>query len=1050
MDGFAVLSRLGSMGRLAGSRGKRGRRSCLNCQLRLRRLQLEPLEDRALLSVGAMLGPSLPTTSMAAKAIIEPTTSFVEPTNFISSVPQQRLASVVSPATYDHIAVPVTGPVSSGGEGGISPNFVTGNMTPNQVRTAYGLNPPITIGSITGDGSGQTIAIVDAYQNTHITSDLATFDSNFGLPAPPSFSVLNQNGGTDLSGVPADSGWALEISLDVEWAHAIAPNANIVLYEANSNGTDLYTAVDTARNNPDVSVISMSWGATEDFWSQFYEPTYDARLKAPSGHIGVTFVASTGDSGAQGNYPAYSPTVLAVGGTTLDIVNSSGSYNTESGWSGSGGGTSSYEGKPTYQNALNTSTHRQIPDVALDADPSSGVMVYDAGWYNVGGTSLSAPCWAGMVAIANQFRVSAGLGTLNPPENPTQLHTLLYGFAGSPSNFNPVGFFHDVTTGGSTGSPNYPCTTGYDLCTGIGTPVANLLLPALAFGAVPGTPDLVAAYDHGSSSNDNITNLNNHDFSTELQFTVPNTASGATITLYADGTAIGSATASSSTTTVTTTGSFTLGEGDHAITARQTVSGMGQSADSTALTVTIDTIAPTVTVNQSVGQADPTVLGSTIGFTAPFSEPVLDFVSADVTLGGTAGANNVVVTHYRGDYGTYYFFVSGMTQVGTVTARVAAGVAHDVAGNANVASTSTDNTVTVVDSTRTWDGGGTDNNMTTAANWSDDVAPVAGSVLVFAGSTRTTPVNNFTAGTVFDSITFANGGFTLSGTALGLTPANGVAISNVAGQNGIDLAISAASTGTVVVQAGALRLATDAQGPVLAGSGTDIRGGKLIFDYSGGATPAATVLGLLTASYDGGAWDTGNFRSTTAVANGTTLGWKDDAASSQLTVMATIPGDFNLDGTVDSADRSLWFAGAGSGTTWAQGDANYDGAVNGLDRDILQANVSRSVSGSPLASPLASLANSPTVNVDIGVSPSSKSRIDGQSPRVAAAQTKLAGWPCPANGSDVSATNVALRTAHDAVFTGLAAADGRLDAGLLTADFGLGALGVFAAPRRAV
>ncbi len=102
------------------------------------------------------------------------------------------------------------------------------------------------------------------------------------------------------------------------------------------------------------------------------------------------------------------------------------------------------------------------------------------------------------------------------------------------------------------------------------------------------------------------------------------------------------------------------------------------------------------------------------------------------------------------------------------------------------------------------------------------------------------------------------------------------------------------------MEAGTLQLGLNAQSIVLGGGGTDIRTGKLVFDYSGGSTPAGTILSLLTASYHGGAWDTGKFRSTMAVANGTTLGWKDEAGSSQVTVMATIPGDFNLDGTVDT------------------------------------------------------------------------------------------------------------------------------------------------------
>ena len=180
-------------------------------------------------------------------------------------------------------------------------------------------------------------------------------------------------------------------------------------------------------------------------------------------------------------------------------------------------------------------------------------------------------------------------------------------------------------------------STGYDLCTGIGTPLANLLLPALAYSATPGTPDLVAAYDSGSSNTDNITNLNNHDTGSELQFTVSNTTSGATVTIYADGTAIGSATASGALTTITTTGSPTLADGTHVITARQTVSGLAQSVASPGLTVTIDTTPPTVTANQAATKPTrPAPHRSALASSSANRSG--DFIASDVTLGGTAGA----------------------------------------------------------------------------------------------------------------------------------------------------------------------------------------------------------------------------------------------------------------------------------------------------------------------------------------------------------------------------------------------------------------------------
>ncbi len=140
--------------------------------------------------------------------------------------------------------------------------------------------------------------------------------------------------------------------------------------------------------------------------------------------------------------------------------------------------------------------------------------------------------------------------------------------------------------------------------------------------------------------------------------------------------------------------------------------------------------------------------------------------------------------------------------------------------------------------------------------------------------------------------------------------------------------------------------------PVLNLAGADIQAGKIVFDYAGGTDPAATIKALLTASYDGGRWDRGEFRCSTATANGLTLGWIDDTANQQVIVMATIPGDFNLDGIVDSQDRAIWASHVFTGTTWAQGDANYDGTVNGLDRDILAANSLRSVGSSSFAVPV--------------------------------------------------------------------------------------------------
>ena len=248
-------------------------------------------------------------------------------------------------------------------------------MTPVQVRAAYGIN------QIAGDGTGQTIAVIDAYDDPNIAGDLQVFCTTYGLPAA-NFTKLNQNG--VAGSYPAgNTGWGLEEALDVEWAHAIAPGANIILVEANSDSySDLMTAVNTARNYPGVSVVSMSWGGSEFSG----ETSYDSYFTTPSGHTGVTFLASTGDNGSPGGYPAYSPNVVAVGGTTLSINTSTYAYVSETGWSGSGGGISSYETQPVLPNRRGHPEHQPggtIPDVAFDADPNSGVDVYDT--YGYGG-----------------------------------------------------------------------------------------------------------------------------------------------------------------------------------------------------------------------------------------------------------------------------------------------------------------------------------------------------------------------------------------------------------------------------------------------------------------------------------------------------------------------------------------------------------------------------------------------------------------------------------------------------------------------------------------
>jgi subtilase family serine protease len=423
------------------------------------RPQLEELEARDLLSGSALPAASSPPAPVPAAAQSTPASTTPAPTGV---------------AQPDVVLQPSSASPNAGGG--------TVSYTPAQIRQAYGIN------QVNATGAGQTIAIVDAYYDPTVASDLATFDAQFGLSAPPSFQQVQMNGVTQT-----DSGWAMETSLDIEWAHAIAPQANLLLVEAPSNSfTDLLSAVSYAAAQPGVVAVSMSWGGSE-FQG---ESSSDSTFTTPSGHIGgsnlpgsVTFIASSGDSGAGTEYPSVSPNVLTVGGTTLTLTGS-GTYVSETAWSGSGGGVSQYEGEPSYQLGVQNSGFRTTPDVAYNADPNTGFLVYDSntlpngasgGWIDVGGTSAGAPQWAGLVALADQLRAENGEGSLG--NLPAAVYTL------------PASDFHDITSG----SNGYPATPGYDLVTGRGSPIANLLVPGLA-GTSPTGGDGGGGSSSGGSS----------------------------------------------------------------------------------------------------------------------------------------------------------------------------------------------------------------------------------------------------------------------------------------------------------------------------------------------------------------------------------------------------------------------------------------------------------------------------------------------------------------------------------------------------------------------
>jgi len=368
---------------------------------------------------------------------------------------------------------------------GIKPNAVGSaapvGLTPAQVRAAYGFDAivngtqrSITFGGVKADGAGTTIAIVDAFDNPTILASLKAFDKQFNIPDPGNnaFKVVNQTGGTGTALPPPDPGWAAEIALDVEWAHAIAPAANILLVEAMTDSlSDLLAAVDYARSQPGVVVVSCSWGGPEFAGENGVDPltglVADSYFTSP-GNRGITFTVSAGDDGAPAGYPSASPNVLSVGGTSLTVGGASG-YGSESVWSLGGGGASLYERAPTFQKSIGLKM-RGTPDVSYNADPLVGFAVYDSfnntqtgGWYTVGtgGTSAGAPQWAALIAIADQGRARLGKGSL------ANAQAALYSF--------PRADFHDILAG----TNGNLATVGYDLASGLGSPRANLVIPAL-------------------------------------------------------------------------------------------------------------------------------------------------------------------------------------------------------------------------------------------------------------------------------------------------------------------------------------------------------------------------------------------------------------------------------------------------------------------------------------------------------------------------------------------------------------------------------------------
>jgi subtilase family serine protease len=378
--------------------------------------------------------------------------------------------------------------------------------SPQEIQNAYGLTSILAAGYT---GAGQTIVIIDSFGSPTIAQDLQTFDADYGLPDPPSFTVLAPLGTVPFDPTNGDQvGWAFETTLDVEWAHAMAPNANIILLTSPVSQTEGVQGMAEflfleryALKSQLGKIISQSWGATENtlFTPAGRQVFEDFELfYEDAAQQNVTVLASAGDSGSANLgtngtayypfptviFPASSPLVTAVGGTSL-YADTNGNYQSETVWNNSsgagGGGVSQYFSQPLYQRLLLNSVqkklgnHRGIPDVAYNADPTTGILVYAGflpgavGYYLTGGTSQGSPQWAGIIADANQL-AGQPLGFLN---------LKLYSLGALVGQFQS---FHDITIGnnGFAGVPGYTATTGWDLASGWGTPNLGKLVGELA------------------------------------------------------------------------------------------------------------------------------------------------------------------------------------------------------------------------------------------------------------------------------------------------------------------------------------------------------------------------------------------------------------------------------------------------------------------------------------------------------------------------------------------------------------------------------------------
>ena len=375
---------------------------------------------------------------------------------------------------------------------GINPDTVEVHETPNSLGCLY-VSSPKSTGCVPNYASGSggpsaagwgAIALVDAYDNPDAASDIANFDSYWGLPAA-NFIKLYANGNGDCTTPAANADWSVEESLDIEWAHVYAPSAAIILVEAcSSSHKDIYyaegIAIDYIQTNYGGGQVSNSWGEAEYSGENSHDPIFAGWHYHYTVPV-VTF-ASAGDSGCGAAYPSVNPWLTSAGGTSVLRDTTSDDFSSEACWSGSGGGESTYEtwANPPftksntgpwadYQYQIFGASNRNTPDFAHDADPSSGVYVYNAydcgGWCIVGGTSVASPSLAGIVNRSNNRLSTWFANDVNDHGYYTnEENTFLYSHLPTYKEYKAD--FYDITTG----SNGCVVSKGWDYCTGVGSP----------------------------------------------------------------------------------------------------------------------------------------------------------------------------------------------------------------------------------------------------------------------------------------------------------------------------------------------------------------------------------------------------------------------------------------------------------------------------------------------------------------------------------------------------------------------------------------------------